>query len=89
VFDNGAKPIRSGDKGLIYYVKPNQYGMKAIAFPSELARFPAWFVENFKVDIKLTEEKMFDAKLGTVFAAIGQEVPTLQSAHIAKIVEFF
>jgi DNA polymerase elongation subunit (family B) len=88
-FDPGAKAIKSGDKVLIYYVKSNQYGMKAVAMPADLPRFPQWFNENFQVDIKLTEQKMFDAKLGKVFLAIGKEVPTPQSAHIAKIVEYF
>jgi DNA polymerase elongation subunit (family B) len=87
-FDKGAKSIRSGDKGLVYYLKPNNYGMKSIALPAELLRFPKWFVENFSVDIKKTEQKMFDAKLGGVFAALGHEVPTPQGVHVKRLLEF-
>lgn len=88
-FEPGAKTIRSGDKVLIYYVKSNSFDLKAIALPADLPRFPPWFIENFAVDIKLTEQKMFENKLQKVFAAIGQEVPTLQSAHINRVVTFF
>lgn len=87
-FEKGAKSIRSGDKVLIYYVKPNNFNYKSIALPAELLRFPKWFTENFIVDIKKTEQKMFDAKLGGVFAALGHEVPTPQSVHVKRLVEF-
>lgn len=89
IFDQGSKMIKSGDKALIYYLKTNEYGLKSMALPAELMKFPQWFTDNFKVDIKLTEEKMFDSKLGKVFMAIGKDVPTLQGAHIAKVVKFF
>jgi DNA polymerase elongation subunit (family B) len=89
IFDKGSKMIKSGDKVLVYYLKKNEYGMASIAMPAELLKFPAWFNDNFQVDIKLTEEKMFDNKLGNVFSAIGKPVPTPQSAHIAKVVKFF
>lgn len=87
-FDPGSKTIRSGDKVLIYYVKPNNFGMKSIALPAELLRFPKWFGENFVVDIKKTEQKMFDAKLGGVFGALGHEVPTPQGSHVKKLIVF-
>ena len=87
-FEKGAKEIRSGDKVIIFYLKANDFGFKSIALPAELFRFPPWFAENFAVDIKLTEEKMFDSKLGGVFSALGQEVPTLQSVHVARLIEF-
>jgi len=87
-FDKGAKTIRSGDKGLVYYLKPNNFGMKSIALPAELLRFPKWFTENFSVDIKMTEQKMFDSKLGGVFAALGHEVPTPQGVHVKRLLEF-
>lgn len=89
IYDKGSKRIKSGDKVMVYYLKPNEYGMKSIAIPAESPRFPKWFIENFAVDIKATEQKMFDSKLGKVFLAIGKEVPTPQSAYINKVVKFF
>lgn len=89
IFEPGAKSIMSGDKILIYYVKPNENGFKSIAVPADLPRFPQWIIDNFQIDIKLTEQKMFENKLEKVFAAIGKDVPTLQSAHIRRVVEFF
>jgi DNA polymerase elongation subunit (family B) len=88
IFDKGAKMIRSGDKVLIYYLKPNQFDYKSIALPADLLKFPAWFNDNFQVDIKLTEEKMFENKLSGVFRALNEEVPTLQSVHLAKLIKF-
>lgn len=88
VFDRGAKAIKSGDKVLVYYVKPNEYKFKAIALPAELSRFPKWFEEHFSVDIKLTEQKMFDNKLAGVFDAMGQDVPSLQSVLTNSILSF-
>ena len=88
VFDKGSKPIRTGDKVLIFYLKPNAYKFDSIAFPAEFTKFPQWFVDNFKVDINKTEQKMFDSKLRGVFDAIGEVVPTLQSVFIKSIVEF-
>lgn len=86
--DKGAKAISSGDKILIFYLKKNQFNLESIAIPAEMTKFPSWFGENFEVDIKKTEQKMFDAKLGGVFAAIGKDVPTYQSVHLSSIIEF-
>jgi DNA polymerase elongation subunit (family B) len=88
IFDKGAKTIRSGDKVLVYYVKPNEFKFNAIAIPAEFTRFPKWFEENFKVDIKLTESKMFDNKLKGIFAALGKDIPSPQSVLTNKILEF-
>jgi hypothetical protein len=87
-FDKGAKAIASGDKVLIYYLKPNQFGFKSIGFPAELTRFPKWFLENFQVDITKTEQNMFDNKLDGIFSALGQDVPSPQSVLTNKILEF-
>lgn len=87
-FDRGSKAIRSGDKVLIYYLKPNQFKFDSIAFPAELSRFPAWFTENFQVDIKKTEDRMFDSKLNGIFSAWGHDVPTVQSVFVRSILEF-
>jgi DNA polymerase elongation subunit (family B) len=88
IYDKGQKMVRSGDKVMIYYVKPNEYGYKSVAIPADFMKFPEWFNENFQVDIKLTEEKMFDNKLGGVFRALGKAVPTLQSVHLSRIIKY-
>jgi DNA polymerase elongation subunit (family B) len=88
-FDKGAKPIKSGDKVLVYYLKKNDRDFKSIAFPAEFTRFPDWFTENFQVDIKKTEERMFDSKLSGMFAAaFNKEVPTPQSVLTNSLLEF-
>jgi hypothetical protein len=87
-FDKGAKPIRSGDKVLVFYLKPNQFKFESIAFPAEFTRFPDWFTENFQVDIKKTEERMFDSKLSGIFEALGKDVPSPQSVLTNRLVEF-
>ena len=88
IFDQGSKPVRAGDKVLIYYLKPNEYKFKSIGFPAEMTRFPKWFLENFQVDIKLTEDKMFDSKLSGIFEALGKEVPSPQSVLTNSILSF-
>lgn len=88
-YDQGAKTVRSGDKVVVFYLLPNDYKFKAIAFPSEMSRFPEWFSEaHFEVDKSVTEDKMFDNKLGGVFAAWGYEVPTPQSVFLGNLLEF-
>ena len=83
-----AKLVRSGDKVKIFYLKANRYQLKAIAFPADFDRFPEWFTDEFQVDRALTEQKMFDNKLGGIFDALGWEIPTAQNAHIKKILRF-
>jgi 5S rRNA maturation endonuclease (ribonuclease M5) len=82
------KAIRSGDKGMVFYIKPNDYGFKSIAFPADLTRLPSWFTDNFKVDLPLTEEKMIDLKLEGIFEALGQPIPTPKLAHVRKTFTF-
>lgn len=87
-FAQGSKSIKSGDKVLIFYLKTNQHGFDSIAFPAEMVRFPGWFLENFTVDIKKTEDRMFDSKLGGIFEALGLDVPSPQSVLTNKILTF-
>lgn len=87
-FDKGSKAIKSGDKIKIFYLKPNSFGFDALAFPAEFSHFPKWFDENFEVDKKKTENRMFDNKLKGIFSALGKDVPSPQSVHINSILEF-
>lgn len=87
-FDEGSKTISSGDKVLVYQLATNPFGMKSIGIPAEMTKFPSWMQENFKIDIKKTEQAMFDNKLGGIFAAIGKDVPTPQSVITNKILSF-
>lgn len=84
----GATMIQSGDKVKVFYLRDNPRHIKSIAFPADISKFPRWFDEQFRVDVKLTEEKMIDAKLEGIFSAWGYEVPTVQGAFIKTIIEF-
>jgi hypothetical protein len=70
------------------YLEENEYKLKSMAFPAETERFPVWFEQNFRVDIKLSEEKMVDNKLNNIFKAINWEVPTRQSVFVNSLFEF-
>ena len=84
----GAKLIQSGDKVKVFYLRSNVSKITSIAFPADISKFPKWFEDQFKVDVKLTEEKMIDAKLEGIFDALDEEVPTVQGAFIKTIIEF-
>ena len=84
----GGKLLKSGDKGLIFYVKPNEYGYKAIAIPNDYEHFPKWFDEHFVLDRRLTEEKMIDSKIEGIFEALGWDIPTPQNTVTKKILKF-
>lgn len=87
-FDVGAKLLKSGDKGIIFYVKPNHYGIKSFAFPADITRFPDWFNEHFKLDTKLTEEKLIDNKLERIFEAMNWDIPTPQNSRVNSVIRF-
>ena len=87
-YEQGAKLLKSGDKVIIFYLKKNELGLKAIAFPADTFQFPQWFKDNFAVDTKLTEQKMIDAKLEGIFAALNWEIPTPQKALVSKLLKF-
>lgn len=82
------KLLKSGDKGIVFSLLPNEFGYKTIALPSDLMHFPAWFDEHFKVDRKLTETKMIDAKLERTFEALNWEIPTPQKTHVKTFLKF-
>lgn len=87
-FEEGAKLIKSGDKVIIFYLKPNVHEMKSIAFPADMYEFPTWFTDNFAVDRRITEQKMIDNKLDGIFEALNWEVPTPQRALVNKLLKF-
>ena len=82
------KLLKSGDKGLIFYLKPNQYGIKSIAIPVDFEHFPKWFDENFQLDRRLTEEKMIDSKIEGIYHALNWQVPNPQVTLTKKILRF-
>ena len=83
-----AQLLKAGDKVIIFYVRPNEWKFESIAFPAETTKFPKWFLDNFTVDTKLTEEKMIDLKLEGIFNAIDWEVPNRQTKLTNSILEF-
>jgi DNA polymerase family B len=88
MYEEGPKLMSSGDKGLIFYLKPNMHKIKSIAFPADFDKFPEWFDEHFVVDRKLTEEKMSGSKTSSTFRALKWEVPTPQNKIINKLLTF-
>jgi len=82
------RPIMGGDKVKMLWLKPNDRGWMNFAFNSDIEELPKWFVDRFNVDIKITEQKLIDQKLGNIFEPISWEVPTLQSVLRNKLVEF-
>lgn len=82
-----AKLLKSGDKVLIFYLKPNSEGFTNIAIPSEMTKLPKWF-SNFSVDVEATETKMIDAKLEGIFRSWGYDVPTFQGSLLNKLLVF-
>lgn len=82
------KLLHSGDKGIIFYLKPNQHKFKAIAFPADMMHLPAWFTENFKIDLRVTEEKMIDSKVAGIFEAMRLQTPTPQTAYLNSVFTF-
>ena len=82
------KLLKSGDKGIVFYLRPNEFGLKSIAFPVDIEQFPTWFDENFVIDLKLTEAKMIDSKIEGTYEALGWEVPTPQKTLSKKVFSF-
>ena len=82
------KLLKSGDKGLIFYLMPNEFGIKSIAIPVDFEHFPKWFDENFEIDRRLTESKMIDSKIEGTYEALGWEIPTPQRTLNNKILKF-
>lgn len=83
-----AKLLKSGDKGLIFYLKPNAHQLKSIAIPIDFDEFPSWFNENFSLDLRLTEQKLIDSKIERIYAALDCPIPTPQSAIAKKLMRF-
>lgn len=80
--------LMSGAKVKIVCVEKNEWGFTTIAFPTDMERLPQWFNDRFEVNVKLTEQKMIDSKVGNTFNPIGWEIPTRASALRNKLFEF-
>jgi DNA polymerase elongation subunit (family B) len=83
-----AKEIRAGDKIKMLWLKENEHGFTNIGFGSDTEELPSWFTAAFEVDLKLTEQKLIDQKLGNIFEPIGWTVPTLKTQLMNKLIEF-
>lgn len=85
---SGAKLLKSGDKGKIFYLKPNDHDLKSIAIPVDFEQFPKWFNEHFAIDKTLTEAKMIDSKIEGIYEALNWEIPTQQRTLAKKVFAF-
>lgn len=86
--EQNEQPIRNGMKCKVLWLNPNEYGYTNMAFASETEQLPEWFLKHFEVDLKETESKLVDHKLGLIFDPIGWQVPTLQSITVNRLVSF-
>lgn len=80
--------IKAGDKIKLVWLKENDWGFTNFAFSSDIEMLPDWFTKNFEVDLKATEQKLIDQKVGNIFQPLGWEVPTLKTQLMHKLVEF-
>lgn len=86
--DTASSAIKSGDKIMTFSLKSNAFGYKTIALPADTSKLPSWFNEDFEVDFAETEQKLIDAKLKSIFNALGKEVPTVQGSHFNSLFDF-
>lgn len=82
------KPIQNADKVKVFELCENSFGYKTIAFPADVVEFPHWFIENFSVDLKISEEKLITNKLEGIFNALGKDIPSPQNTLINSILQF-
>ena len=87
-YDASAKEILNGDKVIVVNLLPNQDQFTSIAFPSDIEEFPAWFLENYRIDRKTTTLKMIDNKIEGIFAAMGWELPSEQRLIAKSLLKF-
>jgi hypothetical protein len=87
-FAPSESPLMSGAKVKIICVAKNEWGFTTVAFPTDTDSLPKWFTDRFEVDVKLTEQKMIDSKVGNTFNPIGWVVPTRQSVLVNKLLSF-
>lgn len=86
--NTGDRKIQSGDKVKIYYLKTNAHNFKSIAIPNDITGVPKWFEQHFTIDTEATEQKMVDAKLLGIYAALKWTVPTNQGVFVNSLFEF-
>lgn len=86
--DHETRQIQSGSKIKIVWLLENEHDFKSMAFGSDTEMLPKWFTDNFKIDVKLTEQKLIDQKLSNIFEPIGWEVPTEHTVVVNKLLNF-
>lgn len=86
--EQNEQPIKNGQKCKVLWLSKNEHGFTNMAFPSETEVLPEWFKKHFEVDLKVTESKFVDHKLGLIFDPIGWQVPTVQTVKVAKLLSF-
>lgn len=86
--DTVSKPIQNADKVKVFELCENAYKFKTIAFPADIIQFPNWFLENFEINLKLSEEKLITNKLEGIFESMSLDVPSPQNTLINSVVQF-
>lgn len=74
--DKESVPIMSGMKLKVFYLTKTFGKFKSIALPTDIEVIPAWFAENFEIDLDAHIERLVDNPLENILRAIGKRTPT-------------
>lgn len=86
--DTVSKPIQNADKVKVFELCDNAFKFKTLAFPADMTQFPQWFLDNFEVNLKISEEKLITNKLEGIFSAMDLDVPSPQNSLINSVLQF-
>lgn len=86
--DKLSLPISSGMKVKVFYLSTKAGRFKSIAIPTDIEIVPAWFTENFTIDIQAHIERLVDNPLSNILKAIGKRPPSKQSLIFDELVVF-
>lgn len=86
--DKQSPAIMSGMKIKVFYLKGHHGKFKSIAMPTDIEAVPAWFDNNFKVDVDMHIERLVDNPLTNILKAISKKTPTKRSILIDSAWEY-
>lgn len=84
--ENKYEPLSSGMKIKYFYVKKNQWGIEAIAFPNI---YPEEFKEYLEVDYRKMFSKVIEPPIERFFTTIGWSLPDLDYQTTTDLLDLF